>query len=246
MHTKPSRKPYTPLPRGFCYIRPMKHCLLLLCLLALPALAYAQRIPNLRLKHELDSLYYVDQVYREAMFGEKKQHLVDSISAARHFTAAEAPQRLIGLMLQTDTADIRQVRAIIRRYGYPGKTLVGTPTNEAAFYVIQHSNSIPQYLPLIKQAADKGELPFRLYAMMLDRYLMDLSKPQVYGTQGRGYNGQAPFIWPIEDPTHVNERRKKAGFELSVEDNAKRLNIPYQMLTMEDVRKMPNYQPPAH
>jgi hypothetical protein len=223
----------------------MKHYLLLICLLVLPALTYAQRVANPRLKHELDSLYYVDQVYREAMFGEKKQHLVDSISAARHFSAAEAPQRLIGLMLQTDTTDMRRVRAIIRRYGYPGKTLVGTPSNEAAFYVIQHSNSIPQYLPLIKQAADKGELPFRLYAMMLDRHLMGLGKPQVYGTQGRGYNGQASFIWPIEDPTHVNERRKKAGFELSVEDNAKRLNIPYQVLTMEQVRKMPVYQPPT-
>ena len=223
----------------------MKHCLLLLCLLALPVLTHAQRVLNPRLKHELDSLYYVDQVYREAMFGDKKQHLVDSIAAARHLSVAETPQRLIGLMLQTDTTDMRRVRAIIRRYGYPGKKLVGTPANEAAFYVIQHSNSIPQYLPVIKQAADQGELPFRLYAMMLDRYLMGLGKPQVYGTQGRSYTGQPSFIWPIEDPAHVNERRKKAGFDLSVEDNAKRLNIPYQVLTLEEVRKMPGYQPPA-
>ncbi|RZK30196.1 MAG: hypothetical protein EOO63_07345 [Hymenobacter sp.] len=223
----------------------MKHCLLLLCLLALPVLTYAQRVPNPRLKHELDSLYYVDQVYREAMFGEKKQHLADSIAAARQLAAGQVSQRLIGLMLESDSADMRRVRAIIRRYGYPGKKLVGTPTNEAAFYVIQHSNSIPQYLPLIKQAADQGELPFRLYAMMLDRHLMGLGKPQVYGTQGRSYSGQAAFIWPIEDPAHVNERRKKAGFDQTVEDNAQRLHIPYQVLTMEDVRKMPGYQPPA-
>lgn len=218
----------------------------LVALLFCPVLAHAQRTQlNLPLKHELDSLYYVDQVYRTAIVGEKKQHLIDSISAAQHFPVAEAPQRLIGLMLQTDTADMRRVRAIIRRYGYPGKTLVGTPTNEAAFYVIQHSNSISQYLPLIKQAADQGELPFRLYAMMLDRQLMYLGKPQVYGTQGRSYNGQAPFIWPIEDPAHVNERRKKAGFSLSVEQNAQRMNIPYHVLTLEEVRKMPGYQPPA-
>ena len=219
--------------------------LLLLCLFALPGLAYAQRVPNPRLKHELDSLYYVDQVYREALFGEKKQHLADSIATAQHLTAAEVQPRLIGLMLASDSADMRRVRAIIRRYGYPGKKLVGTPTNEAAFYVIQHSNSIPQYLPLIKRAADQGDLPFRLYAMMLDRYLMGLGKPQVYGTQGRGYNGQAPFIWPIEDPAHVNERRKKAGFDQTVEENAKRMSIPYQVLTMEQVKKMPGYQPPT-
>ena len=225
----------------------MRHFLFLLLfwLLALPALTYAQRI-NPQLKHELDSLYHVDQLYREALLGNNKQHLADSIAAAQHFPVAEAPQRLMELMLQTDSADLRRVRAIIGRYGYPGKTLVGTPTNEAAFYVIQHSSSIAQYLPLIKRAADQGELPFRLYAMMLDRQLMYTGKPQVYGTQGRSYNGQAPFIWPIEDPAHVNERRQKAGFELSVEQNAQRMNIPYQALTLEDVRKMPGYQPPAH
>jgi len=218
----------------------------LLCLCLLPLLAHAQRATiNPRLKRELDSLYRVDQVYRAAMFAENKQHLVDSLAATLHVPVAEVPPRLLGLMLQTDSTDMQRVRAIIQRYGYPGKTLVGTPTNEAAFYVIQHSSSIPQYLPLIKQAADQGELPFRLYAMMLDRQLMHLGKPQIYGTQGMNYNGEPPFIWPIEDAAHVNERRKKAGFELSVEDNAQRMHIKYQVLTLEQVQRLPGYQPPA-
>ena len=179
------------------------------------------------------------------MFADNKQHLVDSIAAALHLPTAEVPPRLLGLMLQTDSTDMQRVRAIIQRHGYPGKTLVGTPANEAAFYVIQHSNSIPQYLPLIKQAADQGELPFRLYAMMLDRQLMHLGKPQVYGNQGLNYNDQPPFIWPIEDAAHVNERHKKAGFALSVEDNAQRMHIKYQVLTLEQVQRLPGYQPPA-
>lgn len=223
----------------------MKTYLLLLFLL--PSLALAQRSAlNLPLRHELDSLYRVDQVYRAAMFADNKQHLVDSIAAARHFPAADAQPRLIGLMLQTDSSDMRRVQAIIQRYGYPGKTLVGAPANEAAFYVIQHSSRISQYLPLIKQAADQGELPFRLYAMMLDRQLMYAGKPQVYGTQGRNYNGYPGFIWPIEDPAHVNERRKKAGFELSVEENAKRMQMEYHPLTLEQVRQLPGYQPVTH
>lgn len=207
--------------------------------------ASAQHSLNLQLKHELDSLYHVDQLYREAMFGERKQRLVDSLAAAQHFPVDQAQQHLIGLMLTTDSSDMRRVRAIIRQHGYPGKTLVGTPANEAAFYVIQHSNSIERYLPLIKRAADQGELPFQLYAMMLDRQLMYTGKPQVYGTQGRSYTGQPSFIWPIQDPAHVNERRKKAGFDQTVEQNALRLSIPYHVLTLEDVRKMPGYQPPA-
>ena len=225
------------------------------CLAVISSVAVAQQaspLPhantptvNLRLKRELDSLYRVDQVYRAAMFADNKQHLVDSIAAALHLPAAEVPPRLLGLMLQTDSTDMQRVRAIIQRHGYPGKTLVGTPANEAAFYVIQHSNSISQYLPLIKEAANQGELPFRLYAMMLDRQLMHLGKPQIYGTQGLNYNGQPPFIWPIEDAAHVNERRKKAGFALSVEDNAQRMHIKYQVLTLEQVQQLSGYQPPA-
>jgi hypothetical protein len=61
-----------------------------------------------------------------------------------------------------------------------------------------------------------------------------------------GGSQQHSIIWPIEDPAHVNERRKKAGFDLNVEKNAQRLNIPYHVLTLEDVRKMPDYQPLAH
>jgi hypothetical protein len=177
------------------------------------------------------------------MLGDKKQHVVASLATALHLPAAEVQQKLVGLMQAADSSGIRRIRTIIQRYGYPGKTLVGTPTNEAAFYVIQHSNSISRYLPLIKQAADKGELPFRLYAMMLDRHLMYTGKSQLYGTQGCGYNGQPPFIWPIDDPAHVNERRQKAGFDLSVEQNAQRMDIPYYVLTIEQVRKMPGYQP---
>lgn len=219
---------------------------LLLCsLVTLPGLACAQRIANPALKHELDSLYYVDQVYREALFGDNRQHLVDSIAAARHFPAAEAVPPLLDLLLAADSSNIRRVRAIVQRYGYPGKTLVGTPTNEAVFYIVQHSTRIPQYLPLIKRAAAAGELPFHLYAMMLDRQLMYRGQPQVYGTQGSSYKGQPPFIWPIKDPAHVNERRKKAGFEQTVEENATRLHITYRPLTMEQVKKMPGYQPPT-
>lgn len=58
-------------------------------------------------------------------------------------------------------------------------------------------------------------------------------------------HGPAYFIWPIEDPAHVNERRKKAGFEQTVAQNAQRLDIKYQVLTLDDVHKMPGYQPPA-
>jgi hypothetical protein len=142
-----------------------------------------------------------------------------------------------------------RVRAIIKQYGYPGKTLVGEPTNEAAWYIIQHSDDIKSYLPLIKTAAKRGELPFRLYAQMLDRQLMRDGKEQLYGTQAMGYRplnaatgereSLPPFVWPIKDEAKVNERRKQAGFSNTVEENAAVLGIKYRVVTLPEVARMP-------
>ena len=78
------------------------------------------------------------------------------------------------------------------------------------------------------------------------RYATPALRPRLNGTQRRNYNGGGYFIWPIEDPAHVNERRKKAGFEQTVEQNAARMDIKYQVLTLDDIRKIPGYQPQQH
>jgi hypothetical protein len=101
----------------------------------------------------------------------------------------------------------------------------------------------------VKKAAKRGELPFRLYAQMLDRELMRQGKEQLYGTQALGYNttnpatgrreAQPPFVWPIKDAGSVNERRRKAGFLTTVEQNAGLLGIRFRVLTLKDVARMP-------
>jgi hypothetical protein len=139
-----------------------------------------------------------------------------------------------------DSLDVLFIEGIFKKYGYPGKTLVDTPANEIAWYVIQHSHKIDQYMPLIKIAAEKGELPFRLYAMMLDRQLMNQNKEQIYGTQVscRKFKNikDECIVWPIKDPANVNERRKKAGFDQTVEQNAQRLDVVYKVITIDQVQ----------
>ena len=232
--------------------------LLILLAFGLPACAQSSgglRLgPGSQIKHVLDSLLVRDQLFRTAIFDPSHSNTKyrDSLAAAYNLPANKVEEGLNALMTATDSTNLNQVRVIIGRYGYPGKTLVGAPTNEAAFFVIQHSERIRQYLPLIRRAAEQGELPFRLYAMMLDRQLMQAQQPQLYGTQGYGFmspntlTGKAEprvFIWPIQDPTHVNARRRQAGIDLTVEENAARLGIPFQVLTLADVQRMPGYKP---
>jgi hypothetical protein len=224
--------------------------LLLLCLGLLPLLASAQIPPrNPRLKHELDSIYAVDQKWRSLLFDPRQRFRPDSVARALGVTRESLPTYIPQQMMRTDSANQARVEQILKQYGYPGKSLVGTPTNEAAWYVIQHSDNISRYLPLIKKAANKGELPFYLYAQMLDRQLMREGKAQLYGTQAMGYNvtnpatgrreGQRPFVWPIRDAAGVNARRQKAGFKNTVEQNAALMGIPYRVVTLEEVAKMP-------
>jgi len=209
--------------------------------------SFGQTKINPGLKKELDSIYIEDQKYRELLFSDILRTRADSIAGLYNIPKSELPGYLMNAMQKADSLNMIRIEQIIDQYGYPGKSLAGEPTNEAAFFVIQHSQKIDQYLPLIKKAADKKELSFKLYAMMLDRSLMYHGKEQVYGTQGKGIQiintetGKKEFkmiIWPIKHSNTVNKRRKKAGFDETVEENAKRLGIDYKPLTLKEVENM--------
>jgi hypothetical protein len=201
------------------YFVSMKHFLsiILLSLSILPAVAQT----NLRLKHALDSLYEVDQRYRAMLFDPRINRNPDSLATALGVSKADLNEAIKMRMLRADATNMVRVQALVAQYGYPGRSVVGIPTNEAVWNVIQHNpKMIPQYLPLLKSAAEKQELPFYRYAMMLDPSLMSQGKEQLYGTQVMGYTGQTPFVWPIQNPGQVNQRRKQAGFTTTVEKNA--------------------------
>lgn len=184
---------------------------------------------NLKLKAELDSIYRIDQLYREIMESPERK---DSLAKANNLSSNEVYQLIADRMTAIDQSNADRVKKIFKKFGYPGASLVGMPTNEAAWYVIQHSKNIEEYLPMMEEAGTQKELPLRLVAMMQDRMLMHQGKEQVYGSQVR-CQGSECYVWPIADPAGVNQRRRDAGFDSTVEENAKRLGVTYE------VRKLP-------
>jgi len=220
---------------------------LFLITILLASNCFAQQPVNIKLKQELDSIYTEDQHYRELLFSDQLKNNTDSIAAVYKVDKKDLVNYLMTHLKNADSTNMARVEELIRQYGYPGKKLVGTPTNEAVFFVIQHSQHIDQYLPLIKKAADEGELPFHLYAMMLDRSLMYNGKEQLYGTQAKGFQMTDPqsgkkifttIIWPVKDAANVNALRKQAGFEQTIEQNAKRLGVDYKVFTLQQVKEM--------
>lgn len=173
------------------------------------------------LKRRLDSIGKLDQKYRELM--QNNAGNLDSLWRM---------QEVI------DASNMAFVEKYFNAKGYPGKSKVGEPTNTVAWYVLQHNpDKIETYLPLIKDAAAANELPFRLVAMMEDRYLMGEGKAQIYGTQGTSRDGKQ-FIWPVEDPENVNKRREAAGFSQTIEEYSKALfgeDYEYMVVTIDQV-----------
>ncbi len=210
-------------------------------------LARAQTKLNLPLKHKLDSIYVLDQKYRAALTALNSGGKADSIAALFNRPAKGLFMVLLTDMQRVDSLNLVEVQSIIKTYGYPGKSLVGEPTNEAAWYVIQHSSHIQDYINVIEQAAKQKEIPFRQYGQMLDRLLMEEGKEQIYGTQiysltatnkTTGKKEMRLFVWPVRNASEVNTLRKKAGFDQSIEAYAKSFGVSYNPMTLAEVEAL--------
>ncbi|MGY4385952.1 putative lactoylglutathione lyase [Pedobacter sp. UYP24] len=218
----------------------------LIVLFSLNCFAQNQSI-NIELKKQLDTILLTDQGFREFSDTEVSEKRKDTLALLLGYTKSEISKQGWKLVQRSDSTNLAKVERIIAKYGYPGKSIVGEPTNTAVFYTIQHSGKIDQYYPIIEAAGKAGELPFRFVAMMLDRKLANENKEQVYGTQvymrtiknpKTGNKEPFEYVVPIKDPKNVNKRRKDAGFDSTVEANAKRLGIVYKPYTLEEIKQI--------
>jgi hypothetical protein len=111
-------------------------------------------------------------------------------------------------MSEVDTKHEERMKAIVTQHGWPGRSLVGDEAAEDAWLIVQHCQVDFQEhcLPLLKQAVDANDASGKCYAYLLDRVRMYRGRPQIYGTQFMNDK-----LVPIEDPEHVDERRKAVG-----------------------------------
>ncbi len=201
------------------------------------------------LKTELDEIMRLDQSYRMLFENNISSIKKDSLIKSLNISKENFQNKGWRLVDKQDSINLVKVEKIIAKYGYPGKSLVGEPTNKSAWFVIQHSDKIQQYLPIIKKAAEKKEIPFTNYATMLDRYLMKKKEEQIYGSQGygvfrknsEGKEESIDIIWPIKNPDKINELRKKSGFKQTIEEYAKDLygeEFIFKHYTIEEAKKI--------
>src|SRR2546421_10121694 len=82
----------------------------------------------------------------------------------------------------------------------------------AGWMISQHGGTefLHETLPLMETAVKKGELDPGLYATSVDRARIQDGKKQLYGSQFDTNDGKCEPL-PIEDPEHVDQRRKEIG-----------------------------------
>lgn len=132
-------------------------------------------------------------------------------------------------MAQIDSVNRVKINHILSDYGWLPQSKIGEKAASAIFFVVQHGGKemIQENLPTLQKLAAENEAKTTHAAMMEDRLLTYEGKKQIYGTQATGDSTGASYVWPIKDPDRVNELRKAAGFELTVEENAERLDAIY-------------------
>ncbi len=122
---------------------------------------------NVELKKELEGTLKMDQGIREIvngnLSGKRRAELLEKMNLDEKDIEGN---EVFSIMKEIDSTNLIKVERIIKVHGYPGKALVGEPANKSVFYVIQHSDKIDQYLPLIRKAAEKGEIAKTSLAMM--------------------------------------------------------------------------------
>lgn len=175
---------------------------------------------NKPLMRELEGINESDQ---------KQRMIMDSMQRIYGWDSKEMKE-LWAMQNRADSLNLIRIKEIIKQYGYPGKSLVGDQSS-TVWLVIQHADLKTQeeYLPILQDAVNKGELSKSSFALLVDRVRMRKGEKQLYGSQITMKNGKYE-IYPIEDEPNVNKRRSEMGLG-PLEDYVKQWGIEYKLST---------------
>jgi hypothetical protein len=149
-----------------------------------------------------------------------RQRLLEMEAEDRRVRAELLAQGVLGdgyhpRMEEVHRQNAAALAAIIEEHGWPGRTLVSDDGAHAAWFVIQHAIGNPSLqrrgLQLLRQAAEKGEIPLLQVAYLEDRIRFFEGRPQLYGTQFHWDANGELNPHPIDDLSGVDQRRASVG-----------------------------------
>jgi hypothetical protein len=141
--------------------------------------------------------------------------------------AVDLLDSLVREMQIADSVNLIEIQDILQTYGFPSKTIVGT-NNSVIWLVIQHSDVEFQkaYYPMLRQAAEEGELSWDNIALLEDRIAMHEGRPQRYGSQVVENSEGELVIYTLLDKDSVDIWRAAVGLP-PLEEYAKLMNAKW-------------------
>jgi hypothetical protein len=127
-----------------------------------------------------------------------------------------------------------ELEKMIEANGWLGKSLVGADGAEAAWLIVQHAISLPEFsrkcLRLLERAVAEYEAEPYQAAYLHDRICFFENRPQRYGTQSDRNKAGKMQVWTLEDAAKVNDFRAQVGLQpldtLTWENEETRENKP--------------------
>jgi len=118
-------------------------------------------------------------------------------------------------MAEVHRRNAEAMKAIIVEHGWPGRSLVGEEGAHAAWLIVQHAIGDPELqrgaLPILREAAARGEADPWQPAYLEDRICSLERRPQKYGTQFDWDENGVMSPWTLADPDRVDEYRRDVG-----------------------------------
>lgn len=118
-------------------------------------------------------------------------------------------------MKRVDEENLRTFKALLDRWGWFNRTAWGDKADSEAWLLADHADSDLSFqkrvLGLLEPLVKSGKTDPSHFAYLFDRVAVNGRRLQRFGTQGYCVG---PGKWtprPMEDPEHVDERRKAAG-----------------------------------
>lgn len=118
-------------------------------------------------------------------------------------------------------ANAKRLREMIAEIGYPTISKVGEKANDAAWLIIQHAISEPEFMKtcygMMEEYSDDINPLHKAY--LYDRIQVFQSKPQKYGTQLTSEG----IIYPVESKENLNAEREKVNLRVLSESDINRI-----------------------
>jgi hypothetical protein len=167
--------------------------------------AGAEAVSITTVKAELEAMLDTDQSHRGEVIALEKKHRRDSTEVKEAWTKQNA----------IDAQNIRRLEEIIAQHGWPGSKQFGGKAATAAFLILQHSDLAYQkkYLPLAREAVQKGEMRGSSLALLEDRIRLREGQKQIYGSQVTRNSADEWEPLPLEDEEAVDALRASVGLQ---------------------------------